>query len=101
MKPARPKLFTMRVEPEDKRRMKLVADHFGLDAGALVRMLVKREADLLEHSKKGPGLYQLTDANGGAHPIVRADSKEAADGIALEYSKLGIPVRAVPAVEKE
>lgn len=43
----RERLFTMRMSLEEGERLDDVAKHYGLNAAGLLRMLVKREHDLL------------------------------------------------------
>ncbi len=43
----RERLFTMRMSLEEGTRLDEVAKHYGLNAAGLLRMLVKREHDLL------------------------------------------------------
>lgn len=41
------RLLTMRIRPEEDERLALIAGHYGLSASAVIRMLLKREADAL------------------------------------------------------
>lgn len=41
----REKLFTMRMSPEETERLEKVAAHYALTSAAVIRMLIKREAD--------------------------------------------------------
>ena len=43
----RERLFTMRLSDEESSRLDEVSKHYGLNAAGLIRMLVKREFDLL------------------------------------------------------
>jgi hypothetical protein len=41
----RERMFTMRLSEQESLRLDQVADHYGLNAANLIRMLLKREAD--------------------------------------------------------
>lgn len=52
--PMREKLFTIRMSPEELSRLERVAGKFGISSAAVVRMLIKREADTLEPTNTQP-----------------------------------------------
>jgi hypothetical protein len=47
----REKLFTMRMSEEESLRLETVARHYGLNAAGVIRMLIKREHDLVGRDK--------------------------------------------------
>jgi len=47
----REKLFTIRMNDDETARLEMLAEHFGLTAAGVVRMLLKREADLVASQK--------------------------------------------------
>jgi hypothetical protein len=47
----REKLFTMRMSEEESLRLDAVARHYGLNAAGVLRMLVKREHDVVAREK--------------------------------------------------
>ncbi len=51
----REKLFTMRMSQEEGNRLDAVAAHYGLNAAGVLRMLVKREFDIV-HPQQGVDL---------------------------------------------
>jgi len=44
----REKQLNVRVSPEEQERLEFLADHYGLNAAAVIRMLVKREYDAVQ-----------------------------------------------------
>jgi hypothetical protein len=47
----REKLFTMRMSEEESLRLETVARHYGLNAAGVIRMLIKREHDVVGREK--------------------------------------------------
>ena len=47
----REKLFTIRMNPEETARLEMLAEHYGLTAAGVVRMLLKREADSVARAR--------------------------------------------------
>jgi len=50
----RERLFNIRMNTEETSRLDGLASHYGITAAAVVRMLVKRDADGLDIAKKMP-----------------------------------------------
>ncbi len=51
---AREKLFNMRMSADEWERLEFLADHYGLNAAGVVRMLTKREFDTLRAAAPDP-----------------------------------------------
>ena len=47
----REKLFTIRMNDEETARLEMLAQHYGLSAAGVIRMLLKREADAVAAAK--------------------------------------------------
>jgi antitoxin component of RelBE/YafQ-DinJ toxin-antitoxin module len=51
-RPARPLIVNFRFSEEEYERLKKIAEHYGLDASATVRMLVKRQERIIAKKKE-------------------------------------------------
>lgn len=82
---ARERLFTVRMSDEENKRLERVAESYGLNAAGVVRMLLKREADRLEHSAISAQIaaYQQQPA-----PLTVADSAAVSAQIAAMQPQL-------------
>jgi len=74
-------MFKLRLDEEDRRRLRVVADHFSAPAATAVRMLIKKEYDELVQRKQLP--LSLTTAHkhvlnaiGGLGPLALLDEIE-------------------------
>ena len=48
----REKLFTIRMNEDETARLEMLAEHYGLTAAGVVRMLLKREADTIARERE-------------------------------------------------
>lgn len=71
----REKVFNMRMSAEEWARIEAVSSHYALNAAALIRYLVKREADALSLITAKPGTFAESMARRHAledpHPAAR------------------------------